>query len=32
MVNVLTVSYKKKLAFTLKMQDGEFITEMKKLK
>ncbi|MEA3451872.1 MAG: UPF0175 family protein, partial [Bacteroidota bacterium] len=31
MENVLTVSYPKELAFTLKMQDNEFVTEMKKL-
>ena len=31
MENVLTVSYPKELAFTLKMHDNEFINEMKKL-
>lgn len=31
MENVLTVSYPKELAFTLKMQDNEFINEMKNL-
>ena len=31
MENVLTVSYPKELAFTLKMQDNEFVSEMKKL-
>ena len=31
MENVLTVSYPKELAFALKMQDKEFINEMRKL-
>lgn len=31
MENVITVSYPKELAFTLKMQDNEFISEMRKL-
>ena len=31
MEKVLTVSYPKELAFTLKMQDNEFVSEMKKL-
>ena len=31
MENILSVSYPKELAFTLKMQDNEFVNEMKKL-
>ncbi len=31
MENIITVSYPKELAFTLKMQDNEFVNEMRKL-
>ncbi len=31
MENIITVSYPKELAFSLKMQDNEFISEMRKL-
>jgi len=31
MKNIITVPYPKELAFTLKMQDNEFINEMRKL-
>ena len=31
MENIITVSYPKELAFSLKMQDNEFISEIRKL-
>lgn len=31
MENIISVSYPKELAFSLKMQDNEFVTEMRKL-